>query len=147
MFDIPEPTDRESTHTRVISAPRERVYAAWTTPELLAKWWGPQGFTNTFHECDLRPGGRWRYTMHGPDGTNYENESVFVELARPERVVIHRLAGVHEFHLIGSFEDLGDRTRVTFRQIFRFKPHFETIRDFVKEKNEENLDRLEALVS
>ncbi len=63
--------------SRVFDAPREAVYRAWTTPELLARWWGPHGFTNTFHECDIRPEGEWRYTMHGPDGTNYPNRNVF----------------------------------------------------------------------
>ena len=64
-------TDREIVSTRVLDAPRELVFRAFSDPDLLARWWGPEGFTNTFHEFDLRPDGAWRFVMHGPDGTDY----------------------------------------------------------------------------
>ena len=74
---FPEPlSEREIVTTRVIDAPRERVFKAWTDPEHLAQWWGPKGFTNTFQEFDMRPGGAWRFVMPGPDGVDYKN--VFV---------------------------------------------------------------------
>ena len=59
---------REIVSIRVFDFPRELVFNAWTDPEHLVHWWGPKGFTNTFHEFDLRPGGIWRFVMHGPDG-------------------------------------------------------------------------------
>ena len=59
--------------TRIYDAPLEAVWDAWTDPEQVAQWWGPRGFTLTTHSKDLRPGGTWRYTMHGPDGTDYPN--------------------------------------------------------------------------
>jgi len=60
--------DREIVTTRVVDAPRERVWRAWTERAQVAQWWGPNGFTNTIHEMDLRPGGVWQFVMHGPDG-------------------------------------------------------------------------------
>src|SRR4051794_12623895 len=86
-------SDREIVATRVFDAPRELVFKAWTDPEHLAQWWGPTGFTNTFHEFDLRPGGVWRFVMHGPDGVDYKNENVFVEIVKPERIVFDHVSG------------------------------------------------------
>lgn len=67
--------------------PGEMVRDAWTDPQQVGKWWGPQGFTTSIHEMDVRPGGVWRHTMHGPDGTDNANESRFMELVKPERIV------------------------------------------------------------
>ncbi|MGO4549144.1 SRPBCC domain-containing protein [Paenibacillus sp. 2TAB23] len=108
---------------------------------MLARWWGPQGFTNTFHECDIRPGGMWRYTMHGPDGVDYPNHNVFVELMPPERVVFDHLSG-HEFKITATFEEFEGRTKVTFRQLFKKKEEFEQAKPYCIEGNEQNLDRL-----
>jgi uncharacterized protein YndB with AHSA1/START domain len=60
--------DRELIINRVFNAPRELVYKTWTNPEHLPQWWGPKGFTITVQEIDVRPGGVWRFVMHGPDG-------------------------------------------------------------------------------
>lgn len=73
--------------TRVIKAPREKVFDAFTNPDYLAQWWGPRGFTTSTFEMDVRPGGRWRYIMHGPDGTDYDNRVEYSEVVRPERLV------------------------------------------------------------
>ncbi|GLI04291.1 activator of HSP90 ATPase [Paenibacillus tyrfis] len=126
---------------REFDVPQELVFRAWTTPDLLARWWGPHGFTNTFHECDIRPGGTWRLTMHGPDGTDYPNHNVFVEIVPFERIVIDHLSG-HEFRLTGTFENLEGRTKVTFRQLFKLTEEFEQVKTFCMEANEQNLDRL-----
>ncbi|MCM3267834.1 SRPBCC family protein [Paenibacillus elgii] len=131
----------ELISTREFDVPQELVFRAWTTPDLLARWWGPHGFTNTFHECDIRPGGTWRLTMHGPDGTDYPNHNVFVEIVPFERIVIDHLSG-HEFRLTGTFENLEGRTKVTFRQLFKLTEEFEQVKTFCMEANEQNLDRL-----
>ena len=83
--------ENELVATREFDVPRELVFRAWTTPDLLARWWGPKGFTHTFHECDMRPGGMWKFAMHGPDGVDYPNHNVFVEFVQPERVVTGRI--------------------------------------------------------
>ena len=100
------PSDREIVTTRVFDAPRERVFKAWTDPDHLARWWGPQGFTNTFHEFDLRPGGVWRFVMHGPDGADYQNKSVFVEITKPERIVFDHVSGPR-FRVTTTFREYG----------------------------------------
>src|SRR4051812_7900369 len=76
----------EILNTRVIDRPRELVWKAWTNPEHLARWWGPKGFTNTFQEFDMTTGGAWRFIMHGPDGANYQNDVMFIDIVKPERI-------------------------------------------------------------
>src|SRR3984957_5256437 len=80
-------SDRELIFTRLFDAPRELVFEAWTDPNPPPHWWGPNGFTTTVHELDLRTGGTWRLTMRGPDGRDYKNRLVFLEVVRPERLV------------------------------------------------------------
>lgn len=132
---------REIVTVRVVDAPREAVWRAWTEAEHLARWWGPAGFTNTFDAFEPRPGGAWRFTMHGPDGTDYPNESVFVEIARPERIVLDHLSG-HRFRLTATFDDAGGKTRVTFRQAFETAAECARVKVFAVEANEQNMDRL-----
>lgn len=116
-------SDREIVVSRVFDAPRELVWDAWTDPKQLVQWWGPRGFTTTIHEMDLKPGGAWELTMHGPDGANYPNHSVFVEVLKPERI-IYRLEGGREgeggvcFLQTWTFEVLGEQTRLTMKAVF-----------------------------
>src|SRR5450631_188479 len=101
--DAADTSDREIVITRVFDAPRELVFKAWTDPKHLVHWWGPNGFTNTFHEVDIRPGGVWRFTMHGPDGVDYPNRIVFEEIVKPERIVYAHSGGeendLAQFHV------------------------------------------------
>lgn len=76
--------DREIVISRLIHAPRELVFKVWTDPKHVAHWWGPNGFTNTIHEMDVRPGGVWRFIMHGPDGVDYPNKIVYKEVVKPQ---------------------------------------------------------------
>lgn len=73
--------------TRLYDAPVKLVWDAWTDPKKTAKWWGPRGFTITTHSKDLKVGGHWKYTMHGPDGTNYENKTIYHEVVKYSRLV------------------------------------------------------------
>jgi uncharacterized protein YndB with AHSA1/START domain len=136
-------TDRELVTSRVIDAPCERVFRAFSDPTHLAQWWGPKGFTNTFHEFDLRPGGTWRFVMHGPDGGNYPNESVFQEVVEPERVVFQHVSAPH-FEMTITFAEEADKTRIGWRQLFNSADERERIARFAVDANEQNLDRLEA---
>lgn len=143
----PAPTSTgngEIVSTRVIDAPRDRVFQAFADPEHLAQWWGPSGFTNTIQEFDFRPGGAWRIVMHGPGGVDYGNESVFIEVAAPERIVLDHLDPVHQFRLTAAYEDLGNQTRLTWRMRFDSVEEGERVRRFVQDANEQNFDRLEA---
>jgi uncharacterized protein YndB with AHSA1/START domain len=137
---------REIITTRVFDAPRELVFESWTDPEQLKVWWGPHGFSNTFHHFDMKPGGRWRYTMHGPDGTNYENEMEFVEIDEPARIVIDHVTHPR-FRLTVLFEQLGEKTKITFRQFFETSAVRDQIQQRAMRGNEENLERLAKFVA
>ena len=138
---------RTVLNKRVVPFTREQVFKAWTDPELLAVWWGPKGFTNTFHTFELKPGGKWHFTMHGPDGVDYENLCVFQEIVDPERVVLDHIETVHRFLLSGIFTAVNSGTAIEFRQVFMSADECNRIRSFVTDANEQNLDRLEAVLS
>lgn len=78
---------KELKITRIYDAPVKAVWDAWTDPEQVAQWWGPRGFTITHHGKDLRPGGYWNYTMHGPDGMDYPNRTIYHEVVKYSRLV------------------------------------------------------------
>ena len=137
--------ERTQVTQRTIDAPRELVYSAFRDPEQLARWWGPDGFTNSFREFDLRVGGYWRFTMHGPDGRDYPNESCFLEVIENERVVIEHFSG-HHFILTITFTRVGNATVVGWHQLFDTVEHYREIAEFVAQANEHNLSRLEAEV-
>jgi uncharacterized protein YndB with AHSA1/START domain len=137
-------SDREIVSTRVFDAPPELLFEAFSDPDHLAKWWGPKGFTNTFQEFDMRPGGLWRFVMHGPNGVDYENESVFVEIAKPERIVVHHRKPVHEFQMTITFADEDGKTRLTWRMLFTSAAECDRVKAYAVEANEQNFDRLEA---
>ena len=108
--------------TRVLDAPRDLVFAVWTDPKHLAKWWGPDGFSTTTSAFDLRVGGVWRFVMHGPDGRDYENRITFDEIVKPELLRYHHGGGDDvepvQFRTTVTFEDLGGKTRVTLTGVF-----------------------------
>ncbi len=108
--------------TRLIDAPRELVFEAWTTPEHYARWWGPDGFTITTQDFEFREGGIWRFVMHGPDGRDYKNLVVWEEIVRPERIVHSHgnedAAEPIRFRSTATFEDLGGKTRLTMTSVF-----------------------------
>ena len=130
--------------SRLLSAPRKAVFAAFLDPEVLARWWGPAGFTNQFHEFDPRPGGRWRFVMRGPDGSEYALAKEFVEVAAPERIVLRQVDAVHGFVMTMLFAEEGSGTRLTWRMRFDSQEEAEKVRVFVLAANEQNFDRLEA---
>jgi uncharacterized protein YndB with AHSA1/START domain len=115
--------ERELVLTRVIDAPRELVWKAWTDPKQVVHWWGPRGFTTTIEKMEVRPGGVWKHVMHGPDGSDYPNKSVFTEVVKPERIVYSHGGGKKggpgvQFEARWTFDALGDQTRVTIRMLF-----------------------------
>ncbi|MFY9150909.1 MAG: SRPBCC domain-containing protein [Prolixibacteraceae bacterium] len=71
--------------SREIPVLPENIFAAFSNPERLEKWWGPSGFSNTFNQFQFNPGGKWTFIMHGPDGSNYPNESEFIEIVLNEK--------------------------------------------------------------
>lgn len=139
----PTETNLEVVSTRIFSAPREVVFEAFSNPDHLARWWGPEGFKNEFKEFDLRPGGAWRFVMHGPDGTDYDMEKEFVKVVKPERVVLQHLSPMHRFEMTMTFDEHSDGTQLTWRMLFESIENSNLI-GLIAEANEQNFDRLDA---
>ena len=148
-----EAVGREILVSRRISAPRKLVYEAFTSPEHLPNWLGPRGFSITTKSIDVRAGGEWRFTMHGPDGRDYPNRIVWTEL-HPHDFVVYAHAGedpaepVH-FTTRVDFTDENGATRVNFRSTF---PSEEVLAMVIREYGAldgaaENAERLEEAVT
>lgn len=136
----------EIVSTRLFNTPREKVYKAWTDPDRLKVWWGPNGFTNTFNLYDLRVGGRWSFIMHGPEKGNYHNECEFT-IIEPPSVLAWKRHSKPLFNVHVTFEEQpGDTTKLVFRMIFDTPEECNKIKPFAVEKNEENFDRLEGVL-
>lgn len=131
--------------SREIPATVEQVFAAFSDPERLARWWGPAGFTNTFRLFEFRNGGRWSYTMHGPKAGNYPNESVFAEIESPSRIVIEHVSEP-KYRLTIGLAVSTTGTIVSWAQAFEKPEVARRIEHIVVPANEENLDRLSVEV-
>lgn len=121
--DAASTADREIVITRTFDAPRELVWEAMTNPEHVVNWWGPNGFSTTIEKMDLRVGGVWKHVMHGPDGTDYPNKSVFTEIVKPERIKYSHGGSkkggpAAQFEATWTFETVGKQTRVTLHQLY-----------------------------
>jgi uncharacterized protein YndB with AHSA1/START domain len=123
-------SNREIVVTRVFDAPRALVFKAWTDPQHLAQWWGPNGFSITTYEMEFKPGGVWRFVMHGPDGRDYQNRKVFVEIVESERLVIRHVSGP-QFKMTVTFADDDNKTKLTVRMLFDSAAHRDrTVKEF-----------------
>jgi len=137
--------DREIKISRLLDAPIELVWEVWTDPEHIAQWWGPNDFTNTISKMDLRANGEWNLVMHGPDGTDYRNESVFTEVILHKKIVYEHITGP-KFTATINFEPQGNKTLLTWHMLFRTREEFiHTIKTFKADKGlEQNVEKLEA---
>ena len=144
-------TDREIVTTRVIHAPRELVWNAFTDPKALAQWYGPNGCTLTTKVFEFMEGGDWIFVMHGPDGRNYPNHVHFIEIVEPVRIVHDHGDGEGKINFRAeiTLDEVGNKTRVTLRSVFISKED----RDFVAKEHgavegaEQTLARLDTLIS
>ena len=117
--------DRELRISKTLDAPVDLVWEVWTDPEHIANWWGPNGFTNTIQTMDIKPGGEWNLVMHGPDGTDYRNKSVFTEIVPLKKIVYQHLTGP-KFLATVTFESQGEKTILDWHMLF------ETAEEFIK---------------
>jgi uncharacterized protein YndB with AHSA1/START domain len=124
----------------------QQVYAAFRSAELLALWWGPDGFSNTFEVFEFSEGGRWSFVMHGPDGQSYRNESVF-EMLVPDAGVVIRHACPPHFTLTVKLSPAGGGTHVSWEQVFDEANVAQAVKQRVGPANEQNLDRLTRVLS
>ena len=145
--------ERSLTMERVFDAPRELVFRAYTEPEILKHWWGPQGWTLPVCNVDLREGGRWHYCMKGPGGEESWGLATYQEISPPERIVYRDAfsdaegnvnADLPEMIITVEFIDEGGKTRLRSRTLFDTQEALQSVLDMgVIEGMTETLDRLE----
>lgn len=140
--------DREITVSRLLDAPIDLIWELWTNPDHIKNWWGPNGFTNTIIKMDLIPGGEWTLIMHGPDGTNYDNESIFTEVEKHKKIVYNHISG-HEFTATIQFEVKGKQTHIHWQMLFETKEELRRIMNLfnINEGLKQNVDRLEVYLN
>jgi uncharacterized protein YndB with AHSA1/START domain len=129
--------------SRDYSATAAAVFDAIRDPQRLARWWGPDGFTNEFDVFEFTPGGRWQFTMVGPDGKRYRNESVFAEIVPDARVRIDHISPPR-FALTIALTPGDGGTHLAWEQAFEDPAVAASVRHIVEPSNEQNLDRLAA---
>jgi uncharacterized protein YndB with AHSA1/START domain len=141
-------TGRELGISRLINAPRELVWEAWTNPEHIRHWWGPEGFKNTIHKMEVKPGGEWEFIMHGPDGTDYKNKHIYREIVKPEKLVLEHVTGP-KFVMTATFEAKGNKTLVTLHSVFESAEQLaEVIKVFKADVGmKQNVDRMEKYIT
>jgi len=139
--------DRELLLTRLLDAPIELVWEVWTEPEHIAKWWGPDGFTNSISKMDVNPGGEWDLIMHGPDGTDYKNKSVFKEIVKHKKIVYEHVSGPRFLATI-EFEAKGDKTFLKWHMLFQSKEEFiQTVKTFKADEGlKQNIEKLNTYI-
>jgi len=141
---INSPKDFEIVDSRIVNASLDLVFKAWSDPEHLKNWWGPEGFTNTFNEFDFRVGGKWSFIMHGPDKGNYHNECEFIKIEKPALIAWKRYSKPI-FQVTAAFEVISEnKTKIVFKQIFDSSEECAKIKKYTAGKNDENFDRLEV---
>ena len=145
-------TDREIVISRVIDAPPELVFEAFTEVRHLSRWWGPEGFTTTTQSFEFRVGGEWNFVMHGPDGTDYSEWITWTEIVPPERIALlhgESRDDPNAFESTLTFEPAGAATRIEMRTVFPTKE----LRDEAVEKyhaiegGQQTLSNLSAYVT
>lgn len=138
--------DRTLRTSRALPFSPKEIYGAFASADLLASWWGPEGFSNTFEVFEFTAGGRWKFVMHGPDGKDYRNESFFEELVPNAKIVIHHDCPPN-FKLTVELTPVSEGTHVTWEQIFEDAETAQAVKQRVGSANEQNIDRLTHVLS
>ena len=138
--------DNKIQSTRLLPYPRAKVFRAYSDPALLTQWFGPNGFTSTFHEFDFRNGGRWHFTFHGPNGANYDNEWIFRSIVPDQRIEADHLSAPR-FHKVATLTDEAGKTRLTWDATFESADVLAGLKSIIVPANEQNFDRLEAVLA
>lgn len=129
---------------RHIPFPPQALFAAFADPDQLKLWWGPDGFTNTIHSFDFRPGGDWRFTMHAPDGSAFENTCTFGAIEPDRKITFTHHLPMHVFTMTMTYQPDGDGTKLTWHMDFEPNETNAAVRPYVVAGNEQNFDRLAA---
>lgn len=133
--------DRTFSTSRTLPQAPAHIYAAFSAADVLASWWGPEGFSNSFELFEFRVGGRWKFVMHGPDGKSYANENLFAVLEPDTKVVITHVSPP-QFTLTVGLTPAAGGTLLTWEQTFDSAETAQAVKHIVVPANEQNLDRL-----
>ena len=133
---------RELNIRSVLVASPETVWEAWTNPDHLAKWWGPAGFTSTIRKMEVAKGGEWLLTMHGPDGKNYNNKSIFIEIINYRKIVFQHFNPNYLATVI--FQPANEGTKLDWTLEFETQEMFATVVRVFKadEGQKQNIEKL-----
>jgi len=136
--------NRELIVEKLLDAPIDLVWEVWTNPDHIKHWWGPEGFTNTISKMDVHPEGEWQLVIHGPDGKDYKNRSVFKEIIKHKRIVFDHVSGP-KYTAVITFTPEGNKTRLHWKMIFQTAEQFEQVVKVFKadEGLKENVKKLE----
>ena len=148
MKNTNDTRDREIFLSRTLNAPVALVWEVWTQPDHIANWWGPTGFTNTISTMDMRVGGEWNLVMHGPDGKDYINKSIFREVTLYKRIVYEHVSYPKLVATI-EFEEQGDQTLITWYMLFESREQFIEVAKAHKviEGQKQNVEKLETYLA
>jgi uncharacterized protein YndB with AHSA1/START domain len=140
--------NRELTISRLLNAPIALVWEVWTDPNHIKNWWGPTGFTNTISKMDIQPGGEWNLIMHGPDGTDYNNKSIFKEIVTYQKIVYEHIS-TPKFTTTIQFEKQEDKTLINWHMLFETKEEFIRVVTTFKadEGLKQNIEKLESYLT
>lgn len=147
MEENNDTANRELRTVRIIRASPRLVWEAWSNPEHITNWWGPNGFTSTIHEMDFQENGEWNLTLHGPDGTNYPNRSIFREIIPLEKIVLEHFNP----HFISTvdFDSVDGKTLLEWTMVFDTKEMHDIVvkAHHANQGQQENLEKLENYLS
>lgn len=137
--------EREIRISRLLNAPVSLVWEVWTDPEHIKNWWGPNGFTNTITRMDIEPNGEWDLIMHGPDGTDYKNKSIFREVIK-EKKLVYEHASHPKFIATIEFESRGSKTLLNWQMLFASKEDLiKVVKAFKADEGlQQNIEKLAA---
>ena len=140
--------DREIKISRLLNAPIELVWHVWTNPDHIKNWWGPNGFSNTISKMEVKPGGEWNLIMHGPDGVDYVNKSVFTEVIKFKKLVYEHLSHP-KFVATIEFESFDNQTELNWHMLFESKDQFiQVVKTFKADEGlKQNIDKLQNYLS
>jgi uncharacterized protein YndB with AHSA1/START domain len=154
MRELPKPDTvyeqnptMEIITTREFSVPAQALFAAFSNPENLAQWWGPDGFSNEFHIFDFCEGGEWDFTMRTDGFPDFHNQSRFMNIHEPHHISFLHLGPIHVFTMLMDYAPTQTGTRLTWTMQMEDTPQNQDIKHFIEAANEQNFDRLEQFIS
>ncbi len=143
--EISNTAEREIRISRLLNAPVSLVWEVWTNPDHIKNWWGPNGFTNTITKMDLQEAGEWNLIMHGPDGTHYNNKSLFREVIKEKKLVYEHVS-YPKFLATVEFESRGNQTLLNWQMLFDTQEDLiKVVKTFKADEGiKQNVEKLEA---